>query len=287
MKIRDLIFFGSVLACPTFVYGACSVANLTRCLDSVCAINIGANPAARCQYCGSASAGEPAKSTAMKSISAGASAKYTISDKELKKAPSNPGERYVWGTKLCLEKVAGCTPDDVEENYDNLIEQSCKAAGIATDFANLAKKANTKKTQNSCSEEITTCLIDAKRCNANYANCESDANFDKYFAECGVLSTGCEDFLATIKTSLGSARNTAIANADGLLQSIINSYKTARENKLASAQKSCKNNQSKLDCIERVCKSNLRNKCAVGFDYEKTVAEQLCKFYDTACERLK
>ena len=145
MKIRDLIFFNMMLISPTLVYGACSVANLTRCLDSVCAINIGANPAARCQYCGSSSAGEPTKSTAMKSVSAGASAKYIISDKELKKAPSDPGERYVWGTKLCLEKLSGCTPDDVEENYDNLIEQSCKAAGISADFVNLAKKANEKK----------------------------------------------------------------------------------------------------------------------------------------------
>ena len=83
MKIRDFVFLSLLFTSPSFVYGACSVANLTRCLDSACAINIGANPAARCQYCGSESAGEPEKSTAMKSISAGASAKYNISDKEL------------------------------------------------------------------------------------------------------------------------------------------------------------------------------------------------------------
>ena len=90
MKVRDLIFFNVLLMAPTLVYGACSVANLTRCLDSVCAINIGANPAARCQYCGSSNAGEPTKSAGMKSISAGASAKYVISDKELKSAPTEP-----------------------------------------------------------------------------------------------------------------------------------------------------------------------------------------------------
>ena len=78
MRTRALIFSVALLFAPTFVYGACSVANLTRCLDSVCAINIGANPAARCQYCGSSNAGEPTKSTAMKSITAGASAKYTL-----------------------------------------------------------------------------------------------------------------------------------------------------------------------------------------------------------------
>ena len=300
MKVRDLIFFNVLLMAPTLVYGACSVANLTRCLDSVCAINIGANPAARCQYCGSSNAGEPTKSAGMKSVSAGASAKYVISDKELKSAPTEPGARYVWGTKLCLEKVAGCTPDDVEEKYDPLIEQSCKAAGISAEMANLTKKANEKKTQNSCSSDITTCVIDAQRCGADYGKCESDADLDKYFAECGVLSSGCEDFLAAIKSELTSARDTSIANADKLLENIINSYKTAREQRLVSAQQSCKNNKAKQDCINRVCASNMRNKCGLKLDtvevskekhdlikVESTVAEQLCKFYDTACERLK
>jgi len=287
MKLHILFFSGAMLCAPTFVYGACSTANLTRCLDSVCAINIGANPAARCQYCGTSSAGEPTKSTAMKSVSAGSSAKYTISDKELKKAPTDPGERYVWGTKLCLEKVTGCTTDDVEETYDKLIEQSCTAAGISAEMANLAKKVNTAKTQNSCSTDITACMIDAKRCNADYRKCESDSEFDKYFSECGVASTGCDSFLSEIRKSLDSSRKTAIANADKILKNIVASYKNAREQKLALAQSSCKNNKAKNDCINLVCNNNMRNKCAVGFEHEKTVANELCKFYDTACERLK
>lgn len=287
MKKHTILFSVCLLFVPTFVFGACSVANLNRCLDSVCAINIGANPAARCQYCGSASAGTPTKSTAMKSISAGSSAKYTISDKELKKAPTDPGQRYVWGTKLCLEKLTECTPDDVTDNYDSLIEQSCKAAGISAEMASLAKKINTQKTQNTCSTEINACVIDTKRCNANYKKCESDADFDKYFAECSIASTGCEAFLTDIKKTLMSSRNSAIANADKLLKNIVNAYKNAREQKLATAQNSCKNNKAKQDCVERVCKNNMRNKCATGFEYEKTVANELCKFYDTACERLK
>lgn len=287
MKIRDFVFLSLLLTVPSFVYGACSVTNLTRCLDSVCAINIGANPAARCQYCGSASAGEPTKSTAMKSISAGSSAKYTISDKELKKAPSDPGERYVWGTKLCLEKLSECTADDVTDNYDSLIEQSCTAAGISSEMANLSKKANTKKTKTTCSNDINVCVIDAKRCMADYRNCESDENFDKYFAECSVTATGCDEFLSEIRSELVSSRKTAIANADKLLQNIITAYQSAREQKLANAQSSCKNNQATQDCIARVCANNMRNKCEVGFDYEQKVATQLCKFYDTACERLK
>nr|MBQ0091081.1 hypothetical protein [Candidatus Enterousia merdequi] len=294
MKVRILFFLSPVLLTPTFVYGACSVANLTRCLDSACAINIGANPAARCQYCGSASAGEPEKSTAMKSISAGASAKYNISDKELKKAPTDPGERYVWATQKCLEKLSECTPDDVTDNYDTLIEQSCKAAGISAEMASLSKKVNTAKTQSSCNEEITACVIDTKRCMADYRNCESDESFDKYLSECSVISTGCEPFLSDIRTTLSSERKTTYANAEKVLQSIITAYQTAREQKLISAQSSCKNNKSKESCVTRVCANNMRNKCEKiienGQDinqYERTIAENLCKFYDIACDRLK
>lgn len=294
MKTRSLFFSGILLFAPTFVYGACSVANLTRCLDSVCAINIGANPAARCQYCGTASAGEPEKSTMMKSITAGASAKYTVSDKELKNAPTEPGARYVWGTKLCLEKVSGCSADDVNDNYDSLIEQSCTAAGISSEMASLTKKANAAKTQTSCSNEISVCVIDAKRCNADYKNCESDSDFDKYFSQCSVESTGCEEFLPNIRQEISNSRQTMYANADKILQNIITSYQNMRQQKLASAQESCKNDAAKNECIERVCKYNMKNKCEVSFDYageddkrEWNMALELCKFYDNACAKLK
>lgn len=287
MKYRFLCLTVIGLFAPTFVYGACSVANLTRCLDSVCAINIGANPAARCQYCGSASAGTPTKSTTMHSVSAGTSTKYTISDKELKKAPSDPGERYVWGTKLCLEKVSGCTPDDVSDNYDSLIEQSCKAAGISAEMANLIKKANTTKTQNTCSSEIETCIIDVKRCNANFRNCQSDSDFDKYFSECSIASSGCESFLTNIKQTIAASRKTYFDNASKLLANIVAAYQSNREQRLTNALASCKNNKAFEECVGRVCKTNMRNKCDIGFEYEKTAASELCKFYDTACTRLK
>ena len=287
MKYRNLFFALLFLGTPNVVFGACSIANLTRCLDSVCAINIGANPAARCQYCGDASAGEPAKSSAMKSISAGASAKYTISDKELKKAPKDPGERYVWATRQCLEKLKDCSSDDVSDNYDSLIEQSCKAAGISADFANLAQKANEEKSKNSCSREITSCLINEKRCNADYSKCESDADFDKYYAECSVLSTGCESFSKEIRSTLIANRDNAVKNADEILNTIVTAYQTSRENKLKNIQDGCKDSAAKKKCISMVCNNNMRHKCELGFEYEETLAGMLCKFYDTACDRLK
>ena len=286
MKYSTLFLFG-LFCTPSLVYGACSNANLTKCLDSVCAINFGANPAARCQYCGSASAGEPTKSTAMKSISAGASTKYIISDKELKNAPKDPGDRYVWATEQCLKKVSGCTPDDVSDTYDTLIEQSCKAAGIATEMANLSEKINSAKSKSTCSTEITSCIINEKRCLADYRNCEEDANFDKYFADCGILSSGCESYLKEIRTDLISARDTAIKNADTLLSNIVSSYQNTRKQKLESTMASCKDGSAKNRCIENVCKNNMRHHCDTGYESEQRLAEQLCKFYDIACDRLK
>ena len=287
MKYRALFFSGLLFFAPTLGYGACSVANLTRCLDSVCAINMGANPAARCQYCGSASAGEPTKSTAMKSVTAGASSKYTISDKELKKAPKDPGARYVWGTELCLARVSDCTPDDVTDNYDSLIEKSCQAAGISAEISNLAKKTNATKNQNSCSAEISACIIDTKRCNGDYRKCESDSDFDKYFSECSVNAKGCDSFLADIRKGLISSRDSAIANADKILQNIVVAYQNARQQKLNNAKNSCQGDQAKTSCITNVCNNNMEHKCGKGFEYENAVATELCKYYDIACARLK
>ena len=283
---RRLLFLPIItLFTPTVVFGACSVANLTRCLDSVCAINIGANPAARCQYCGTESAGEPTKSVAMRNVSVGVSAKYTVSDKELKKAPKDPGERYVWGSRLCLTKVSGCTPDDVSENYDSLIEQSCRAAGISAEMKNLVKKTTVAKAQSRCSTDIESCIMDEKYCNSDFRNCKSDSDFDKYFSECGVSNSGCESFLADIRKTLLAARKSGIANSEKLLKNIVNAYQSNREQRLKTAQTGCKNNQLTAECVVRVCKNNMRKGCTDK--NEVAAAESLCKFYDTACERLK
>jgi len=287
MKYRNLFLTMCLLLVPGFAFGACSTANLTKCLDSVCAINIGANAAARCQYCGSASAGEPSTAGVMKNITAGNAAKYTISDKELKKAPKDPGQRYIWATEQCLKKVKDCTGEDVSDNYDSLIEQSCKAAGIAADMASLSNKVNKEKKKPACESEISACVIDAKRCLADYRNCESDANFDKYFSECSVAATGCDTYVSEIRSTLISARDAAVKNADLALQNIVVAYQTARKQKLAGTKQSCKDKSGKQNCVKTVCANNMKHKCADGFEYETTLAEQLCGFYDTACGRLK
>ena len=287
MRYHNLFLAMGLLFVPHFAFGACSTKNLTRCLDSVCAINIGANPAARCQYCGSASAGTPSTAGVMKNVTVGSAAKYTISDKELKKAPTDPGQRYIWATEQCLNKVSGCNTEDVTDIYDSLIEQSCKAAGISADMTNLTKKTNQQKNNSTCFKEISTCIVNNKRCLADYRNCESDADFDKYFSECSVAAHGCDSFASAIRSTLIATRDNAIKNAAAALQNLITVHQNDRNTKLASTQQSCKDNSAKQNCIKTVCADNMRHKCDNGFEYEKTLAEQLCKFYDIACSRLK
>lgn len=266
------------------MFGACSVANLTRCLDSVCAINIGANPAARCQYCGSATAGKPTTAGVMKNITAGTAGKHTISDKELKKAPSDPGQRYIWATEQCLNKVSGCTTENVSDTYDTLIEQSCKAAGISTNMVTLITKANKKKTLNSCASEINICMTKEEHCMANYNNCESNSDLDKYFSKCAIeYVSGCEEFLSDIRPSLIASRDDAIKKKQEIMLNTVKRRQYNRQSEKNRKFEDCANNKAKQECIDTVC-SGLLTSC--DSDKSRKAAEQLCLFYDTACSRL-
>lgn len=286
---RYTILFALIFMTYGTAYAAssCSKANLTRCLDSACAINISSNPAARCQYCGSSGAGTPPSEKGMRSVSVGASAKYNISEKDLKKAPTDPGERYAWATTQCLTKVSGCTPDDVSETYDSLIEQSCKAAGISAQMKSLATAAKKTKNQSTCQAEIQACLIADKKCTADYRACKADADFDKYFSACSVEATGCDEHISGIRSELLATRNDMVKNAGTALAKIVDAYKAARDKKLSDARASCKDNNSRDACVEQVCATNMPNKCGTGYQSEKTAAIQLCKFYEIACSTLK
>lgn len=287
MKTYTLFFaFAAALAPAVSVAATCSVANLTRCLDSVCAINISSNPAARCQYCGTASAGTAPANTGMQSLSIGQSAKYTLTEKELKSAPTDPGQRYTWATTQCIKKIDGCTPDDVSDAYDELIEQSCKAAGITAQMASLRASANKTVSKSSCNTDIRACLVADNKCGADYRECETNADFDKFFSACSVEATGCDEYISDIRSDLIAARDTAIKNADTLLANIVASYQNAREQKLNQAKASCKDNAGREACIKTVCERSMANKCAAGYESEKSMATQLCKFYDLACDVL-
>ncbi len=289
IKFLTIIALAAFSAPSAFAATKCSIANLTRCLDSACAINVNANPAARCQYCGTASAGEP-QTGGMRSVSAGASAKFTLTAKQLKDAPGDPGERYAWATTQCLAKVAGCTADDVTEKYDPLIEQSCKAAGISAQMATLQKQAQKKVSKTSCKSTIQACIIADTRCNSDWRACEADADFNKFFSECGVDATGCDEYISEIRTALLSDRDSAIENADELLATIATDYQNARDRKLTAARDACKNGTAREQCIADVCANSMRNKCEPGTDTEtseKAMANLLCKFHDLACDVLE
>lgn len=289
MKTHTLYFVAAVLLIPGTSLGAttCSRANLTRCLDSACAINISSNPAARCQYCGTASAGAAPTDNGMRSISVGSSAKYNISDKDLKKAPTDPSERYAWAAKQCIKKVSGCTADDVADVYDELIEQSCKAAGISAEFTALASEIGQERTQTVCSNEIKNCVILDKNCGADYRQCTENADFDRVFAACSVESSGCDSHISGIRDTLIASRDNAVENREKLLANIVKTYQTARENRLKAARAQCENGAGRDDCVETVCQNNMINQCADGHADERSMAIQLCKFYDTACAALK
>ncbi|MDR2412788.1 MAG: hypothetical protein LBD50_01070 [Rickettsiales bacterium] len=286
-KTFAFYFLFLILCAANTAHAACSKANLTRCLDSACGINIGMNPAARCQLCGTAAAGTAAEETGMKSLSVGSSSSNTLSAKELKSAPSDPGARYSWATAECMKKISGCTADDVSDNYDKLIEQSCKAAGISAGMAELQSALKKTKNQTSCNSEITSCLADAKRCGADWKSCEQNADFDKFFSACTVEASGCGEYLAGIRTELTAARDTAAKGRDTLLANIVAAYRTNRETKLKDAESSCKNSSAKNKCVSETCEKSMNNKCAAGFESEKSMATLLCAFHDTACSRLK
>lgn len=285
MKTQILILISAVLLCShAQAASKCSRANLTRCLDSACAINISSNPAARCQYCGTSTAGTPPSTKkGMKAISAGASAKYNISDKDLKKAPTDPGERYAWATAQCMKKISGCTANDVSDVYDKLIEQSCTAAGVAANLDTTLERVAKKKTKSACKTDITTCIVSEKNCSADYRNCSEDADFNKFFASCSVSATGCDDHLADIRETLISARDEHVKNTDSILNKIITAYKTARDKKIADIKNGCTDNNERDACVEHVCASNMPNKCGDGYESERASAILLCKFYDVAC----
>ena len=284
-KRLAFILLGCALV-PNLGHAACSRANLMRCLDSACAINISSNPAARCQYCGTADAGAP-NDAGLRAVSVGTSSRFTISSRDLKSAPSDPGERYVWASKKCLAMVDGCTADDVSDIYDPLIEQSCTAAGISAQMAALYENAKQARTSTACQSEITACMLNDAKCTAKYSGCTDDSDFNKYFSECAIAAHGCDEYLADIRTRITTSRDNIIKNAEATLMAIVQNYRDAREKRLAAITKSCETGAARDACITSVCNRSMPNRCDAAYPAETSMATQLCKFYDIACSTLK
>lgn len=261
----------------------CSRANLTRCLDSACALNISANPAARCQYCGTSDAGSP-KTANLRGVFTG-STKYNISDKDLKSAPTDPGERYVWATRKCMEKLPDCTTDDVSETYDSLIEQSCKAAGINAKMDVLQAKLTKTQSSVSCENNISACVTGDQNCASDFARCLTDSDFARIFAECSVAATGCDQYTSGIKEKLMARRTNSFESKDASIDAIVATYQANRQNKLNTIRSGCADGSMYDSCFKSACENNTKTNC--GTAQEKTIATALCKFFEIACGTIK
>ncbi len=289
MNIKPVIFIAlGIMATGSVGAATCSRANLTRCLDSVCAINIGSNPSARCQYCGTPDAGTPPTKGGMRSVSVGQSSNYTISDKELKNAPTDPVTRYAWAQTQCLAKLTACTADDVADNYDKLISQSCTAAGVAAQYSQLAVAAKVVKDQATCETQMQACIIQEKRCGGNYAGCVDGVVFDRNLSECAVSdATGCDEFMQGIRTTLLANRDTAIQNAETVLNQIAASYQKKRTEEWAVVQSDCQGTKGRDRCVEQVCSTNMPHQCADGYAAERASAVLMCKYMELACNTVR
>ncbi|MBO4683472.1 MAG: hypothetical protein J5611_02760 [Alphaproteobacteria bacterium] len=264
------VFFGVI---PTVCAAApkCSQTNITRCLDSACAINIGMNPAARCQYCGTSLAGTPPKQQGLKNISVGQSSKYALTDKELAVAPSDPGKRYIWATTECIKKVGNCTADDVSNIYDKLIEQSCKAAGATVQTDKAIATATQKPSELKCTQTLENCI--ETKCGRRYEMCTQDSDLDRIIAECATAATGCDEYVNKVKNETKTSRNKSVANAQTQLRELVQDIQTERKNRWNNVVSNC---QKKTDFTE--CKNTLTGA------FNDKIAELLCAHYKTACD---
>ncbi len=287
MKIINLIFIGILGWATVFAVNAapskCSKANLTRCLDSACAINIGMNPSARCQYCGTSSAGTPPTQKGLTNVTAGQSTKYALTAQELKAAPSDPGKRYVWATTECVKKLPDCTPDDVSNAYDKLIEQSCRAAGVSINSAGTMTSINSAPSKTKCNETLSICIN--KKCGASFNSCQQDSDFDKFISECAVDATGCDEYVAAFRAQTATERKNAYERRENELQAVVKRIQSDRTDALAAARAECADDAKYKSCVTNMCESHMANKCTGTI--EKSMAELLCKYYKTACTALK
>ena len=190
--------------CANAATPTCSKSNLLRCLDSGCAINVGINPAARCQYCGTAAAGEVPSDKGLSNITVGKSNKYALTAEELRTAPSDPGKHYIWVTTECIKKLPDCTTNDVSAVYDKLIEQSCKYAGITMKSTAAMSNLTQVPTKNKCSESFTACID--KKCGTAFQSCESDSDFTQFISECATESIGCDEYIAEFRETFTTTR---------------------------------------------------------------------------------
>ena len=275
MKYANLCFAVCFGVIPLVCAAApkCSQTNITRCLDSACAVNIGMNPAARCQYCGTSSAGTPPTQKGIKNISVGQSSKYALTDKELAVAPSDPGKRYIWATTECIKKVGNCTTDDVSSIYDKLIEQSCKAVGATIQTNKAIATAAQKPSELKCTQTLENCI--ETKCGRGFEMCTKDSDLDRIIAECATAATGCDEYVNKIKATAKTSRDKSVKNAQQELVDLVKDIQNKRKNNWNSIVSDCKSNESLNICIDTYTGA-----------FNTKIATLLCAYYKTACDTI-
>ncbi|MDR1027537.1 MAG: hypothetical protein LBL46_03930 [Rickettsiales bacterium] len=271
----------------------CKISDLQKCLDSACYDELDAG--SRCYMCGTSAAKKPEKekyalgdTPEMQTLAVGKSSKNTLSDKELKKAPTDPGSRYQWATDECLAKLKDCDAEEVADNYDKLIDASCKIAMGESEYAESMKKAAVKKTRENCQAEMNVCVLADKRCGGNMLKCETDEVFNREVSACLVEVSGCGDFMTDLRNFAKRTRDDMVKKNESRLADLILLRQNERKNKMEMAQRLC-GGGGKDGCIMEIC-GNLptgldeNGQCGAA---EKIWANAFCKFVDVACDKLK
>ncbi|MDR1071123.1 MAG: hypothetical protein LBL21_00565 [Rickettsiales bacterium] len=293
IKFIGIVFALAALCAPPGFAAKCKISDLQKCLDSACYDDM--DSGSRCYMCGTSLAKKPEKqkyalgdTPEMKSLSVGKSSKNTISDKDLKNAPADPGDRYKWATAECVKKLKDCSPEDATENYDKLIDQSCKIALGSSDYEASLKKAAVKKTADQCGADLSVCLLSASKCAGNMLNCEEDGEFNRNFSACMVEASGCDEFTTTLRDKMKKQRDDMVAKKESRLSDLVRLRRMEREENLAAANRIC--NGGKDACVLEMC-GNLPNGLdengLCGDSEEKIMAASLCKFVDIACDKIK
>ena len=291
------------LACVLFARAAdasrCRISDLQTCLDSACMEH--GNPASRCYMCGT-SAAEGARppeddrksarmAPQMTSLSMGGSSRNTISDKDLKDAPTKPEDRYMWAQSTCLGKLSDCSEDDVEENYDKLLGQACNIAMNDLEFNASILRSKEKKTEDTCNAELSQCLLRADRCGPNMLGCADGDNtdFNRNFSACAVDVGGCDDFTTDLRSRMLSQRDEMVNKRDERVQELAELRKNERENRLQQVTAMCQEDRGFNACVMEMC-GNFPIGLVDGMcqnQEEARWARQICAFVSTACQRLK
>ncbi|MCL2757970.1 MAG: hypothetical protein FWE64_01465 [Alphaproteobacteria bacterium] len=277
-------FFALCLAtCAMFIGAAdarCHVPNLVRCLDSACVAGLTGDPTVRCALCGSGQA------TLRRQPLAQRPSATTL---DTRNAPTDPRERYVWAATECMRLIADCTADDVRDNYNTLIMQSCNAALVERTGADASRTAMAQTPGDQCSQaDLRRCVTE--RCGANWAACMVDADLDRHFSACTITTNcGSDQNIANIRTAMRTERDNFETNRTANAETVARRHRADREEWVRAIGTDCMTGggaraPARVACETEKC--NIIGGCQGSVDNTR-IARLLCEHVDIACGRIR